>query len=83
MHLTTYKMNDIPLNTVLEHDYYLGVHLHHKLLWRPHVDHICNKASRLLGFLKRNLHSSPINIFTSSYYSLPSSTVQPSGTLTI
>ena len=65
MHLAkrnfTYKMNDIPLNTVLEHDY-LGVRLHHKLSWRPHVDHICNKASRLLGFLKRNLHSSPMQI---------------------
>ena len=61
MHLTkrnfTYKMNDISLNAVLEHDY-LGVRLHHKLSWRPHVDHICNKASGLLGFLKRNLHSS-------------------------
>ena len=45
----------------MEHDY-LGVHLHHKLSWRPHVDHICNKASRLLGFLKRNLHSSPVQI---------------------
>ena len=89
MHLAkrnfTYKMNDIPLNTVLEHDY-LGVHLHHKLSWRPHVDHICNKASRLLGFLKRNLHSSPVQIKEYLYKqlllrSLPSSTVQPSGTL--
>ena len=65
MHLAkrnfTYKMNEIPLNTVLEHDY-LGVRLHHKLSWRPHVDHICNKASQLLGFLKRNLHSSPVQI---------------------
>ena len=57
----TYKMNDIPLNTVLEHDY-LGVCLHHKLSWRPHVDRMCNKASRLLGFLKRNLYSSPAHI---------------------
>ena len=57
----TYKMSDIPLNTVLEHDY-LGVHLHHKLSWRPHVDHVCNKASWLLGFLKWNLHSSPVQI---------------------
>ena len=50
-----------PLNTVLEHDY-LGVCLHHKLSWRPHVDHMCNKASRLLGFLKRNLYSSSAQI---------------------
>ena len=58
----TYKMSDIPLNTVLEHDY-LGVCLHHKLSWRPYyVDCMCNKASRLLGFLKRNLYSSPAHI---------------------
>jgi len=65
MHLTkrnfTYKMSDIPLNTVSEHDY-LRVRLHHKLSWRPHVDHVCNKASWLLGFLKWNLHSSPVQI---------------------
>ena len=79
----TYKMSDIPLNTVLEHDY-LGVRLHHKLSWRPHVDRMCNKASRLLGFLNEtyiaHLHKSK-NISTSSCYSLLSSTVQPSRTL--
>ena len=66
MHLAkrnfTYKMNDIPLNSYCFGHDYLGVHLHHKLSWRPHVDHICNKASGLLGFLKRNLHSSPVQI---------------------
>ena len=45
----------------MEHDY-LEVCLHHKLSWRPHVDRMCNKASRLLGFLKRNLYSSPAHI---------------------
>ena len=64
-------MNDIPLNTVLEHEY-LVVCLHHKLLWRPHVDRIYNKASRLLGFLKQNLHSSPIQIKEYLYILLPS-----------
>ena len=39
------------LDTVTEHDY-LGVYLHHTLSWSPHVDHIRNKANRLL---KRNL----------------------------
>ena len=59
----TYKMNDIPLNTVLEQNY-LGIRLaiHHKLSWRPHVDHICNKASQILGFLKRSLYSSSVQI---------------------
>ena len=81
----TYKMSDIPLNTVLEHDY-LGVHLHHKLSWSPHVDHICNKASRLLGFLNETYITHQYisrNTFISSCCSLPLSIVQPSGTLTI
>ena len=29
---------------------------------RPHVDHIYNKASRLLGFFNWNLYSSPAQI---------------------
>ena len=46
------------LNTVTEHEY-LGICLHHKLSWSPHVffDHVWNKANCLLGFLKRNLYN--------------------------
>ena len=59
----TYKMSDIPLNTVLEHDYLaIGVRLHHKLSWRPHVDRMCNKASRLLA---RFLETKPSYIASS------------------
>ena len=57
----TYKMSDIPLATVLEHNYF-GIRLHHKLSWDPHINYICNKANRLLGFLKRNLHNAPSEI---------------------
>ena len=57
----TYKMSHIPLATVLEHDN-LGIRLHHKLSWDPHINYICNKANRLLGFLKRSLHSAPSEI---------------------
>ena len=49
----TYKMCTISLGTITEHDY-LGVCLHHKLSWSPHIDCIRNKANHLLGFLKRN-----------------------------
>jgi len=54
-------MSNIPLDTVLEHNY-LGIRLHHKLSWDPHVNYICNKANRLLGFLKRNLYNAPLQI---------------------
>ena len=49
-----------------EHDY-LGVRLHHKLSWSPHVNHICNKANRTLGFLNRNLFHAPQNIREYTY----------------
>ena len=51
-------MNDIPLESVDEHNY-LGVHLHHKLSWQSHINHICHKANQLLGFLYRNLKNCP------------------------
>ena len=57
----TYKMFDTPLDTVLEHNY-LRIRLHHKLSWEPHINYICTKANRLLGFLKRNLQYAPIEI---------------------
>ena len=51
----TYTMNNIPLEFVDQHNY-LGVCLHNKLSWQPHVNQICHKANRQLGFLyRRNL----------------------------
>ena len=43
--------------TLVEQHMYLGVKLDHRLSWRPHIDYVCNKANKLLGFLKRNLQS--------------------------
>ena len=57
----TYTMNNTPLTTVEEHDY-LGIRLHHHMSWKPHIDRICNKANKLLGFLRRNLSKSPTKI---------------------
>ena len=54
-------MLNTPLNIVTEH-IYLGVRLHHKLSWEPHVNYVCNKANQLLDFLKRNLYNAPIQI---------------------
>jgi len=56
-----YNMFDTPLDTVLEHNY-LGIRLHHKLSWEPHINYICAKANRLLGVFKRNLHNAPTEI---------------------
>ena len=66
-------MSGISLQVVEEHDY-LGVRLHHKLSWSPHVNHICNKVNCILGFLNRNLHHTPQNIkeYTCKQLVLPS-----------
>ena len=34
---------------------YLGVNIQNDLKWDGHIDSICNKANRTLGFLRRNL----------------------------
>ena len=54
----TYTMYSVPLQVVEQH-HYLGVLMDNKLLWTPHIYSICNKANRLLGFLRRNLHHCP------------------------
>ena len=59
-------MSETPLEAMEEHDY-LGVRLHHKLSWSPHVNYICNKANRMLGFLNRNLFYAPQNIREYTY----------------
>ena len=50
----TYTMNNIPLEFV-DHHNYLGVCLHNKLSWQPHVNQIYHKANHQLGFLYWNL----------------------------
>ena len=49
-------MKGTPLRSV-EKVKYLGVYLNNKLTRHDHIDHICTKANRLLGFLKLNLYS--------------------------
>ena len=49
-------MNGTPLRSVEKVKYH-RVYLNNKLTWYDHIDYICNKANRLLGFLKQNLHA--------------------------
>ena len=43
----TYEMCTISLNTVTEHEY-LGICLHHKLFWSPHVDWLLKRHTKIL-----------------------------------
>lgn len=52
-------------NTMLSHTSsykYLGVLLTENLSWASHIESTCAKASRSLGYLRRNLRNSPTNI---------------------
>ena len=59
--LRTYDICNISLNTVTEHEH-LGICLHCKLSWSPHVDRVRNKTNCLLGFLKQNLYNALNNL---------------------
>ena len=64
--LFSYQMCGTPLEIVEQHNY-LGACLHHRLSWQPHIDSICNKANRLLGFLYRNLRHCPNKLKECAY----------------
>ena len=55
---------------------YLGVIITSKLSWNEHINHITSKAQRMLGFLRRNLHSCPRQIREQSYMSLVRPTLE-------
>ena len=49
---------------------YLGITITKDLKWKHHCDNVSTKASRMLGFLKRNLNISSIKLKTKAYTSL-------------
>ena len=49
-----YSMSGQVLRTVEQHSY-LGVIIDHQLSWKPHIEYVCGKAMKLIGFLNRNL----------------------------
>ena len=49
---------------------YLGITVNSKLKWSEHISSISSKASRSLGFIKRNLWSCPREVRTTAYTSI-------------
>ena len=56
-----YSMAGEHLSTVDQHPY-LGVQLDHHLSWRPQINYVCSKATRILNFLGHNLQNCPKNL---------------------
>ena len=49
---------------------YLGVTLNNKLKWSQHISSISNKASKVLGMVKRNLWNCPLTVRETAYTAL-------------
>ena len=49
---------------------YLGITISSYLRWNKHVDEVCSKANKTLGFLRRNLRVSSPKLKTLAYFSL-------------
>jgi hypothetical protein len=56
-----YKMKGETLQKVYQQPY-LGVELSNNLKYNLHIDQTCKKASKVLGFLKRNLKHCPSSV---------------------
>jgi hypothetical protein len=65
----TYTMNNQTLE-VTPSNPYLGVEIDSKLCWDQHINITVSKASRMLGFLRRNLRQCPMKIKEKAYQTL-------------
>ncbi|CAC5378860.1 unnamed protein product [Mytilus coruscus] len=65
----TYKMKGESLEKVSKQPY-LGVELCNNMKYNLNIDQTCKKASRVLGFLKRNLKHCPPSVKERAYTSL-------------
>jgi hypothetical protein len=64
-----YTMRDQVLTTVSSQAY-LGVEIHEKLSWKPHIKAAAAKANRTLGFIRRNLGRCSSSIKLQAYTTL-------------
>ena len=75
MQLTRKHLNKIQASYTLEgtalenvdNIKYLGVTITNDSKWYTHINHICTKANRTLGFLRRTLFSYPQNVKEAAY----------------
>ena len=70
--ITSYKLHDHVLD-VVDCNKYLGVNISEDLNWKKHVNYTAAKASRTLGFLRRNLRDCSKEVRSSAYNAM----VQP------
>jgi len=64
-----YQFRGIVLSSVTS-EKYLGAYLNHDLKWSHHINQVAAKASRKLGFVRRNLRGAPVNCKKLAYVTL-------------
>ena len=57
-------------SNLVEKTKYLGVIISDDLKWGPHIEYISNKASKVLGVVKRNLKHCPEKLRETAYLSM-------------
>jgi hypothetical protein len=65
----SYSMLGMQLAEVTHHPY-LGIELSDDLSWNLHINNVISKASRVLGFISRNLYRCPEQIKVQAYLTL-------------
>ena len=70
-----YQLNNTILKQVTSNPY-LGVQLSSDLKWDVHINHIAKRANSKLGFLRRNIHSFPLQCKRMAYLSLVRSSIE-------
>ena len=63
-------MDSCFLNAKLDYVKFLGVLIDKNLTWRPHIDHIASKISKIVGIFARLRHHVPLNTLLQIYRSL-------------
>ena len=66
---------------VVDSGKYLGVHLTNDLTWHKHIDSTMAKASKTLGFLRRNLGDCNMQVKSTAYTSLVRPTLEYSSSV--
>ncbi len=65
----SYKLGNEILQDTKSHSY-LGEEITNDLKWNSHINNICAKVNRQLGFIRRNLASCPQSLKSQAYTTL-------------
>lgn len=78
--IRNYQLHGHTLDAV-EHGKYLGITINHDLQWKTHINQTVGKASRTLGFLRRNLGRCKPEVKANAYITMVRPTLEYASTV--